>query len=40
MNELLKYSPEQIAELGNAEAFGTRSAAQPGPEHLEAESAL
>ena len=39
MNELLKYSPEHIAELGSAGAFGVNSVAQSSFENLEAESA-
>lgn len=40
MNELLNYSPERIAELGNMGAFGVNSAADSSSEHPEAESAL
>jgi crotonobetainyl-CoA:carnitine CoA-transferase CaiB-like acyl-CoA transferase len=40
MNELLKYSPEQIAVLVSAGAFGVNSVAQSSSENLEAESTL
>jgi crotonobetainyl-CoA:carnitine CoA-transferase CaiB-like acyl-CoA transferase len=40
MNELLRYSPEQIAELASAGAFGVNSVVQSSSENLEAESTL